>query len=317
METLHIVYSSDDNYVPQLSASIASLLDSNKEFIKIQIHLLSSNISQENLINLQSFLKNTDSVLHIYPMNEILENLKKKFSIPPTISIASYSRLFIDKILPPAIEKVIYADSDSLFLGSLLELWTRDFQNNILMGVKDHIGNSAKEKIGLLPDKPYINAGFLFINLKKWREIDAEQQIVDFITKYNGNVYHHDQGVLNGCFSDLIIHLHPKYNVMTSFFEFKDADKIKNFYNSTNFYSTEEILQAINNPIFLHLTPSFSKRPWVVNSSHPLKEKYFSFLEKTPWKTIPLQKDSRHLKIRIVEKIFKIVGPDIWKKIFN
>ena len=38
----------------------------------------------------------------------------------------SYCRLFLDKLLPEEVEKVLYLDGDVLNTGSLKELWSLD-----------------------------------------------------------------------------------------------------------------------------------------------------------------------------------------------
>lgn len=40
---------------------------------------------------------------------------------------------------------------------------------------------------------------------------------MEFIKKKNGNVFHHDQGTINGVLKDKVLYLHPKFNAMTPF----------------------------------------------------------------------------------------------------
>ena len=101
-----------------------------------------------------------------------------------------------------------------------------------------------------------------------------------FIESKKGNVIHHDQGVINACFEDDILILPPHYNVMTSFFDFRDVESIKHYYGITNYYSQNDINEAKRNPVFVHFTPSFSKRPWIEGSKHPLKAIYKEYLLK-------------------------------------
>ena len=104
---------------------------------------------------------------------------------------------------------------------------------------------------------------------------------------------------------------------MTSFFDFRDVESIKHYYGITNYYSQNDINEAKKNPVFVHFTPSFSKRPWVVGCKHPLKGIYKEYLLKTPFKNNGLQKDDRSFKIRFLEKIFWVFGAKFYKSLFK
>ena len=313
---LHIAFSSDNNYVAHLGVAIISLLENNRKLNIINIHVLDNNISFENKERLKEIVSNKASI-YFYELSELLGKLDKQYNIPKTISISAYARLFLSEILDKKISKIIYADCDALFMDSLEKLWSIDISQNSVAGVLDHVGIQNKLKIGLKKDDYYINSGFLLINLEKWRETRALEKMLYFIESKNGNVTHHDQGVINACFEDDILILPPHYNVMTSFFDFRDVESIKHYYGIANYYSQNDINEAKKNPVFVHFTPSFSKRPWVEGAKHPLKEKYVEYLMKTPFKTTILEKDNRPIKIKLLEKIFWVFGAKFYKSLFK
>ena len=155
------------------------------------------------------------------------------------------------------------------------------------------------------------------INLEKWRSIKAHKKMITFIESKKGNVIHHDQGVINACFEDDILILPPHYNVMTSFFDFRDVESIKHYYGIANYYSQNDINEAKRNPVFVHFTPSFSKRPWIEGSKHPLKGIYKEYLLKTPFKNNEQQKDKRPFKMLFLDKLFWVFGAKIYKFLFK
>ena len=313
---LHIAFSSDNNYVAHLGVAIISLLENNRKLNIINIHVLDNNISFENKERLKEIVSNKASI-YFYELSELLGKLDKQYNIPKTISISAYARLFLSDILDENISKILYVDCDALFMDSLEKLWSIDISQNSVAGVLDHVGIQNKLKIGLKKDDYYINSGFLLINLEKWRKTNALKQMLYFIESKNGNVTHHDQGVINACFENDILILPPHYNVMTSFFDFRDVVSIKHYYGITNYYSQNDINEAKKNPVFVHFTPSFSKRPWVVGSRHPFKNTYYNYLLKTPFKNNELQKDDRSFKIRFLEKLFWVFGAKIYKFLFK
>lgn len=313
---LHIAFSSDNNYATHLGVAIKSLLQTSKNIERINIHILDNNISYDNKEKLQDIVSDKASIF-FYELSDLLLRLDKTYNIPKTISISAYARLFLSEILDPKISRIIYADCDAIFMNSLEKLWSIDITGFSLAGVLDHVGVDNKLKIGLQKDSPYINSGFLLINLEKWRTTNAQHKMIAFIESQNGNVIHHDQGVINACFKDDIMVLAPNYNVMTSFFDFKNVKAIEDFYGVNNYYSQDQINEAKNNPIFLHFTPSFSKRPWVKGSRHPLKEKYREYLSLTPFKINKLEEDKRPLKIKFLEKLYWLLGAKLYKTLFK
>lgn len=313
---LHIAYASDDNYVQHLGVSITSLFDTNKDFEKITVHILNNNLSLINIEKLRFITEKYNREVLFYELENLLDNLKK-FSIPSTISITSYSRLFLSELIDSSINKIVYADCDSVFNGSLKILWKTDISIFSIAAVEDHVGVANKINIGINEFSKYVNAGFLLMNLVKIRKEGGADKMMAVIKKYKGKVQHHDQGVINAAFNKDILYLHPSYNTMTSFYDFKDVQDIEKYYGATSYYSQDKIDEAKKSPIFIHFTPGFSKRPWIKGCRHPLQKIYWSYLSKTPWATSVIQNDTRSMKYRVIEKIFWIFGSRIYKKLLS
>ncbi len=125
--------------------------------------------------------------------------------------------------------------------------------------------------------------GMMVLNLKKMREDNITDKCLKFIKKYKGSVPHHDQGTINAVCNEKILVIHPKYNVQSPMFTYT-ADKIKKMYKIKQYYSQEEIEDAIKNPVFIHFTDGFFNRPWNRNCSHPKKDIYLKYMEKSHWK---------------------------------
>jgi len=312
---LHIAYASDDNYAQHLAVSIVSLLENNKLFVEITIYILDNSLSEQSKKRLTNIIAVYNRNIVFYSLNEVLSNLSHQFRIPATISISAYGRLFLSSLIPHDVEKLIYADSDSIFENSLIELWNLDLGDSAIAAVEDHVGEINKTTLGLDKNFRYVNSGFLLINLKKWRKIRAKEKMITIIEKYNGAVRHHDQGVINATFHGDILYLHPKYNVMTSFFEFSSNYDIEAFYQSSPYYSKELLQEARNNPTFVHFTPGFSKRPWINRCKHPLRNRYWYYVNMTPWSMSKPENDKRPLKFKLIDTIYNLLGPVNFKKL--
>jgi lipopolysaccharide biosynthesis glycosyltransferase len=70
------------------------------------------------------------------------------------ITVVTYFRLILDKLIPKEINRIIYFDPDILIVGSLQELWTTKLERYILAAAIDaYIDKdlATREKIGLAP----------------------------------------------------------------------------------------------------------------------------------------------------------------------
>lgn len=295
-DNLHIAISSDANYAKLVSILLVSLFENNKWANCITVHLLSNNIDEESIKQIERHIPCGQGFLNVYDISDI--NSRLKVRVPPTISISSYSRLFLSSLLSSDIDKVIYMDVDAIVSGSLEKLWNTDMKDYQIAGVLDDVSLYAKKAIGLSFDTAYVNAGFLVLNIKQWREDDIEVKILDYLIAHNGNVFHHDQGLINAvCIRKMILPVN--YNMVTNFFVFPYHS-----FKQQPFYSEEEMEEGKKHPIFIHFTAGVANRPWMENCKHPLKDIFLKYKAKSLYKNVPLEKDSRPMKLKLLASLY-------------
>lgn len=300
---LIIVYSSDDNYAQHTGVSILSVLDNNRHFKNIDIYVIDNDISNENKNRLNDIVNKYNRNINYIEFEKYKQKLK--LDMKWDISISAYARLFISSILPNNIDKVLYFDCDTIIVNKLDELWNIDIKDYYVAGVGDTVSIEVKESVGMDREFNYINSGMLLINLKKWREDYIENQFIEFIDKHRGCVNHHDQGVINGVLYKKCKLLHPKFNIMTTYYTMKRKDIITYYGISNGFYTQEEIDDALNNPVYIHYTPGFTTRPWIKGCKHPKKEIYLRYLDNTPWNYYVPKKDNSKFKIKFINSLYR------------
>ncbi|MBR4893402.1 MAG: glycosyltransferase family 8 protein [Clostridia bacterium] len=299
MNELNVLYATDSNYSQHAAASIYSLLKNNSCFEKINIYIIDDNISDECKEKFYILSKEFPiSQIIFYPFKELSKNLK--LNDKTGYAQVGYARLFLSKICDK--DKILYIDCDTIVNGSLKELWETEMEDYIVAGVQDNPAFHSLEMVGMTRKHRYINGGVLLINLKKWREENAEERILQMIKDYNGFVPHHDQGIINGVFKDEIKILHPKFNTMSQFFDTK-ANQIKSLYDIENYYTQAELDEAVKNPAIIHYITKFYNRPWFKSCTHPLKDLYIENLKKTPFE-VKLFDGELNKKIKIRKFIF-------------
>lgn len=295
-DNLHIAISSDSNYAKLVSILLVSLFENNKWANCITVHLLSNNIDEESIKQIERHIPCGQGFLNVYDISDI--NSRLRVRVPPTISISSYSRLFLSSLLSSDIDKVIYMDVDAIVSGSLEKLWNTDMKDYQIAGVLDDVSLYAKKAIGLSLNTAYVNAGFLVLNIKQWREDDIEAKILDYLIAHNGNVFHHDQGLINAvCIRKMILPVN--YNMVTNFFVFPYHS-----FKQQPFYSEEEMKEGEKHPIFIHFTAGVANRPWMENCRHPLKDIFLKYKARSLYKNVPLEKDFRPMRLKLLASLY-------------
>lgn len=297
---MNIIFATDDNYAPFMGIAIYSILKSNKEDAenmykdKISIYVMDMNISSSNKeklrntvvgYNCELIFTNT-SKIHAFLKNEITQEVS---------SLAKYYRLFLPTLLPDSVNKIIYFDCDGLILSSLKNLWETDVSDYEIAAVLDIVSLDAKREIDLQPEDDYINSGMLLINLERWRNDGLEAKMIDYILSTKGRKFHfNDQRVINKICKHKKI-LAPRFNVLTPFFVMT-VNQLKKYHHILNYYSQEEINEAKLAPVFCHLTPYLTDRPWVKKNYHPLKKIYCQFQNETHWANLQTENNGKQLK---------------------
>lgn len=298
---MDVVYSSDDRYAQHVGVSMVSLFEKNHHFKEINIHLIENQISLVNKKKLRSISEEYNRSLNFISFRDFSSELD--LNMEHSISISAYARLFASRVVEKDIDTLLYLDCDTIIDANLDELFTLNIEDYYVAGVEDTVSPETKKRVGLNGQKRYINSGVMLINLKKWRKEDIERKFIDFINYYKGNVFHHDQGVINGVLSDQVLILPPTYNAMTPIFTMS-RDEMLDYYNLKDIYMEDELEKAKTKPVIIHYTPAFVCRPWVKGCNHPLTYKYQKYLEMTPWKGTQLEKDKRKLPEKVVAFIF-------------
>ena len=267
---MNVVYSTDENYSKICMTSLYSLLESNKMIKEIEIYIIDNNLNEKTKKQFTELIKKYNREIKFISCKEICEELQKNNDFP----VSAYARLFIQDYIKD--DKIIYIDCDTIVNGSLEELWTTKLDDYWIAGVQDPLPNYLKKTSEMDENDRYINSGVLLINLKKWREVDFKNLVVQYITNHKKNVVHHDQGIINGICNGKILYLHPKFNLMPEMISMNEK-KLKKLYQMKEFYSQKELDEAKSKPIIIHYILKFYNRPWFKECTHPYKDKFLKF----------------------------------------
>lgn len=268
----NICFSSSNIYIPFCIAAIESMLMNNTELSRenTTIHLLSNEISEENIDKLKVLLEAHNVALNIINISHIKKRIEE-LNLNLEFNISSVLRLFIAELLP-TIDKVLFIDSDTYIQNGITTLYDVDISNApCAMVLNQPIYKEFLIESDLTPTSPYYNAGVMLINLDFWRKQGIQEKLIEYYKK-KGHFSVDDQGVLNGVLAESTIRLPYKYNAMKPIF----TCNYKRFCRANlpiGYSSPEEFYEAKNNPVIVHFNGP-ALRPWMRWCAHPFTSKF-------------------------------------------
>lgn len=289
---MEIVCSTDNNYVMPTGIMLTSLFENNQGEV-VNVHVLDGGLTDKSKAQLSEIAQKYAQSIVYYKMDDGLfidfpiGNANQACHIH---SMATYYRLYMTKILPVELDKIIYLDGDLLVLDSLKGLWNTNLDGYALAAVPDPFNNKVDHYNTLKypMELGYFNAGVLLVNLKYWRENNVLPDFLKLIKKHPERLVSHDQDVLNYIFRNKKLVLPLKYNMMPEYLYRKECRGMLWTFNN-------EIEEGQKNPVIVHFT--FVPKPWFKDCQNPYRKVFLEYRDKTVWAKVP-EKRAIHGKER-------------------
>lgn len=249
-----VFYEGQDDLIEILATSMASVCYTTKSFI--DFYILDCGICDFNKRQLEGMKEKFNNFsLEFIPIDlKQFEGLKGWGNAN---FLDCYSRLLIPG-LKPELDKVIYLDTDTIALGDIKKLWDIDLGDYPYgaapeLGYSEILFENCKKNLGISEKHIYPNAGVLLINCTKWRECNAEKDLLDSANKFKDKLI-----VIN---EELLSIFWGKNNYKKLDLMYNISDRI-NRVKCTNFPEiTDEYVETQwNKAILQHLTPT---KPWL------------------------------------------------------
>lgn len=241
---INIVVSLNSQYAYVLLVSMSSVLvncDKDKSFITYHL-LCAPDVTSNNISHLKSFMDDYNNNLEMifYNMTNLAETRKNCY-LSTAAFFRLYSPLFINS------DRIIYLDGDTLTFDDLSEMYNFNLRDNYLLGFFDIISNEL-DYLGIYSQR-YINSGVLLFNLKKVREDNMINKIIESINNETLILHKNDQTLLNYLFYPKIDKLPIKFGLFN--FEGK-SDFGPYLSNIRTKIDVNELEDAINHPVIIH-----------------------------------------------------------------
>ena len=172
----YVVYAGDHRVYDMLSASVKSLLAHSP--VDRVFLLIEHDTFPEPLPDFVQCINVKDQ--DIFPLSG--PNIRTWYSFMTTLRAA------LTRILPPYVDRVLWLDPDTVVCDDISDIWNTDIHNHYFAGVEEVANHNHTLK-------PYINAGVMLMNLRKFREDGMDDKVINEI---NTVPYEHlEQDVLN------------------------------------------------------------------------------------------------------------------------
>ncbi len=204
---INILVSFNDAYLDHAILMIKSLKINTH--LNINVFLIYQNLSNDSINKFKDFMKEIGTLTLIKYEDDIDLPINIKH-----ISIETYFRLFAPYLIDKNVDRILYLDCDLIINKSIDGFYNMDIEDNIIAGVINFDSDSClyNDRLKLPHDNPYINAGVLLIDLKKYRDFIDKDTIIKFIENNYKILDYQDQDVLNALFLNKIKLVDIKYN---------------------------------------------------------------------------------------------------------
>lgn len=259
-KTSTILFATDSGYVPHLVTALYSLLQNNRE-MAIRLVIFTGCISSKDQNVLSQIAKEFNVSVDFFKLNDLFFD---GLILNDHFQKSNYYRLFAADLIDE--KTCLYLDADIIVTGSIKALLETKLDDYYLAAVENP-GFDRHKELGMKPSSKYFNSGVMLLNLVKWRQANVKNKVIALTKEKPEAIHFVDQCGLNGVIDGQWLALESKYNCQ-SYMLMKDSYK-----NCS--VNTE--------PLIVHFTGS--GKPWHMNNKHPYKKLYWSYRNKTPYRS--------------------------------
>ncbi len=197
-------------------------------------------------------------------------------------TLNTYARLFVGRLLPDEIERLVFLDGDMLLLGDIAPLAEMDLNGRLLAAVQDPVAGRVNQSAQMMHwqgwDVPggvsVFNAGLMVLDLRRMREEGTFEAAIAVARQHPERMRWHDQDALNYILRGNYVELDPVWNVMPHLYYPPTCRDV--------IYPKETIDRCIQNPKALHFSGGY--RPWKGAGRHWRETEFYRYLYRTAWR---------------------------------
>ena len=261
-DTVHIATAINKGYLPYFAVMVQSIKNSRNVSREYCIHILSSDITHDDLVQMP-YLGDDCFTVDLIDVNWFKDKVAE-FEFGEFFTVECLYRLALLELLPD-IDKILYLDSDLIVLSDVSQLFDVDLAQNYVAAVKDigiagmaggYAPNEADRllKLGIDDFNSYFSSGVMVWDLKKTRSNFSLNQFVTWISENKPR--YSDQDCLNYFFKHSVLFLDMKWNTLFD----SEGVRVSDIASFAPAEMKKEYLRARKNPAIFHYAGPV--KPW-------------------------------------------------------
>ena len=282
----NIGYVFDEGFAECAAVSMISIMKNNQMADAINFWILDDGITQKSKERLVSMVEQNGGKIHFADGAKLADRFRKLEVEPWRGRYSAYMKLFVSEFeLPVDVERFLVIDGDTVVVNSIQELFCMDLENHpCAMGLECIPGDYYF--ISGLGKHELYNAGVILYDVKKWKEMQVENEVIRYIKENGGRYMLPEEDIISRILMDNVKILQPEFNYLTLFDIYNTRkyfkrllwDELEGYVNNWN-----ELIVARENVKIYHCISTCSNRPWHKNNIHPYTSIYDNYRKDTPW----------------------------------
>ena len=267
MKTVAICSASNQTYVQGVAAALASAVLNAPRGVHCRVYLLDGGIRDASWRKLEKTLAGLGRSCELIRLRP---DMQRYAGLPQDwgSSVMTYARLALPQMVDE--ERILYVDADLLVQGDWEALWETDLGGVIVAAAPDVITKTLGgerldlEKFHLDGCAPYLQAGFLLMDLRQWREFEVSEKVTTYLRENPEHCCFWDQSALN-------VVLYGRWKMLPR------------EWNTPAWWADQKIEDcSLTAPVLHFVGPH---KPW--NYGHhgsPSAKVFYGWLDRTAWK---------------------------------
>ncbi len=277
-EVMNIAMITDEGYAMPTGVAIYSLKQNRDESSRYCVYVLCNNVSGKMRERFMSMSEESFDIVLMDVTNDA-KRYKKVAVRDMHVTGTSMFKFDLPKYFPQ-LDKLLYVDGDVLIQHDLREVYETDISDAYMAVVEDMKAMTRYSppilvKLGL-KHKQYFHTGMMVMNLKKLREDNMPEKLLQY--RINGINYFQDQDAFNAVTDEKVVYLSPLANYCFTLDKEFTAEEILSYYHIEN--EPTDTLERQNKAVIFHLPGKY--KPWRYNMPR-LSDLYMSYYTPSPF----------------------------------
>lgn len=285
--TLHVAFVTDHSYAPWCATAVQSCLDAHRDG-EVAVHVVhDGSLAEEDVARLRA-----SSPVGAVDVHAVDGDAVADLPEVDRFGRVVWLRFLLERVIPDSADRVLYLDADTFVVDELSELLTLDLRGRSLAAVPNVMAPTDEARLralDLADADAFFNSGVLLFDLGALRSDPLLPRTRPVLERFGHDIRWPDQDVLNIVYAGDWLPLHPRFNVMNSFYDWHRAADAA--------LGADRRREALDDPAVVHFEGPTACKPWHVLSTHEFRDEYRSVLARTPWAGARLDGDDRATRL--------------------